>query len=101
MSAMPDVDDDPPIKTRRMEPDDEFELLKARARSLARRHGRLAMAVTLTALAAFGLGIMVSRRRMRQSVGQRLRAALPDAVRDLPDDLAEQLKHLRSVARNL
>ena len=101
MSEMPDVDDDPPIKTHRVEPDNEFELLKARARSLARRHGRVALAVTLTALAAFGVGIIVSRRRMRQSVGQRLRAALPDVVRDLPDDLAEQLNRLRSVARNL
>ncbi len=99
MSTMPDVID-PQTKSRR-ELDDNVELLKARAQSLARRHGGVVVVVTLTALAAFGLGVMVSRRRMRQSLGQRLHAALPDSVRDLPDDLAEQLKRLRSAARAL
>jgi hypothetical protein len=95
MRTVPDAVDDQPIKTRRVERDDEWELLKARAQSLVRRHGGVAVVVTLTALAAFGLGVMVSRRRNRQSLGHRLHALLPDSIQDLPEGLAEQLKRLR------
>jgi hypothetical protein len=52
---------------------------------------RMAAGLLLAALAAGAAMIIYSRRR-RQTLAQRLRRAVPDSVRDFPDELVAQLK---------
>ncbi|MDQ6879618.1 MAG: hypothetical protein M3082_18350 [Candidatus Dormibacteraeota bacterium] len=66
--------------------------LEMKARALAQRHGRLAAGLALGAVAAFGLGMMVYRRRQRKSMVRRVQNAIPDMVWDLPEELVAQLK---------
>lgn len=79
-----------------MSPREQLEqklaVIETRARDLAQRHGRLAAGIALTAAAAFGLGILVYRRRGRKSMMQRAQRAIPDSVRDMPDELIARLK---------
>jgi capsid protein len=79
-----------------MSPREQLEqklaVIETRARDLAQRHGRLAAGIALTAAAAFGLGILVYRRRGRKSMMQRAQRAIPDSVRDMPEELIARLK---------
>jgi hypothetical protein len=95
MHAMPDDEvERPSISPRRQEVERKLTVIEAKARVLARRHGRLAVGLALTAVAAFSLGMMFSRRRQRRSVVRRLHGAIPDSVWDLPEELAAQIKNL-------
>jgi hypothetical protein len=96
MHAMPDDEvERPPVNLRRQEMEQKLTVLETKARALAHRHGRLAAGLAITAVAAFGLGMLVSRRRQRNSVMGRMHRAIPDSVWDLPEELVAQLKKAR------
>jgi hypothetical protein len=67
-------------------------VIETKARELAQRHGRLAVGIAVTAAAAFGLGMLVYRRRGRKSMVQRAQRAIPDSFWDMPEELIAQLK---------
>ena len=92
MRAMPDggVEDMPETPREAMER--RLAVIETKARDLAQQHGRLAAGIAITAAAAFGLGILIYRRRQRQSMIQRAQRAIPDSVWDLPEELMAQLK---------
>jgi hypothetical protein len=92
MRAMPEDEVERPVSPRRQEMERRLAVIEMRAKSLAQRHGRLAAGLALTAVAAFGLGVMVYRRRQRSSVVRRMQSAIPDSVWDLPEELIAQLK---------
>jgi hypothetical protein len=92
MRAMPDDEMERPPIDRRQEVERKLAVLETKARALAQRHGRLAAGVALTAVAAFGLGILVYRSRQRKSLVRRVHSAIPDSVWDLPEELVAQLK---------
>jgi hypothetical protein len=79
-----------------MSPRDQLEqklaLVESRARDLAQRHGRLAAGIAVTAATAFGLGMLLYRRRSRKSMVQRAQRAIPGSVWELPEELMAQLK---------
>jgi hypothetical protein len=58
--------------------------------------GRLPMAGIIAGAAvlalAFGVGVMVYRRRRRRTLVERLQNALPDSVRDLPSGIKVRVK---------
>ena len=92
MRAMPDDEVERPVNPRRQEMEQRLAVIRMRARSLAQRHGRLAAGLALTAVAAFGLGMMVYRRRQKNSVVRRMQSAIPDSVWDLQEELVAQIK---------
>lgn len=79
-----------------MSPRDQLEqklsVIETRARELAQRHGRLATGIAIGAAAAFGLGMLIYRRRQKTSVMQRAQRVIPDVVWEMPDELIAQLK---------
>jgi hypothetical protein len=93
MRAMPDDERErPPINPRRQEVQQQLAVLQTKAKALAERHGRLAAGIALTSAVAFGLGILVYRRRQRKSAMRRVQSAIPDAVWALPEEIVAQLK---------
>jgi hypothetical protein len=80
------------VKAGRKEVGRTLEMLDSRVRPAARRRGRLIAAILLAAVAAFSVGMAVERRRRPRTLADRLHKVLPDAVRDLPDELASHLK---------
>ena len=77
-------------------------LVKAKAGAPVRHHGVVATGVVLTVLAAFGLGIIVYRRRQPRSLAERLHTAAPWSVPDLPEEFIRGLKRpLRRATRAL
>jgi hypothetical protein len=103
MRAMTDDEmERPPMNPRRQEVEEKLAHLETKARALAQRHGRLAVGVALTAAVAFGLGMLVYRRRQSRSVMRRMQAAIPEAVWDLPEEIVAQIKKpLRRAAKAL
>jgi uncharacterized protein HemX len=92
MRAMSDEElDRSPVSTRE-QVERKVAELEMKARALAQRHGRLAAGLALGAVAAFGVGMMVYRRRQRKSVVRRVQNAIPDTVWDLPEEIVAQLK---------
>jgi hypothetical protein len=79
-----------------MSPREQLEqklaVIEARARDLAQRHGRLATGIAAGAVAAFGLGMIVYRRRRKTSMVKRAQRAIPDSVWELPEELVARLK---------
>jgi hypothetical protein len=98
MRDMPVEDIHRRIRTRRQEVDHKVGLVKTNAEALVRRHGGAAAGVALTALAALGLYVIVYGRRQRQSLAERIHAAQPWSVPDLPEESAKRLK--RPLPRN-
>ena len=86
-----------------MSPREQLEqkltVIETRARDLAQRHGRLATGIAVGAAAAFGLGMLIYRRRQKTSIMRRAQRAIPDAVWEMPDELIAQLKKLAAKAR--
>ena len=84
------------VERIRMSPRDQLEqkltVIETRARELAQRHGRLATGIAIGAAAAFGLGMLIYRRRRKTSVMQRAQRVIPDVVWEMPDELIAQLK---------
>jgi len=84
------------VERIRMSPRDQLEqkltVIETRARELAQRHGRLATGIAIGAAAAFGLGMLIYRRRQKTSVMQRAQRVIPDVVWEMPDELIAQLK---------
>jgi len=64
------------------------------------RNLRLAAGVSLASVAALGLGVVVYRRRHRRTLGSRLHDALPRSMKDVPEELAAQLKRPVDLARS-
>jgi hypothetical protein len=64
------------------------------------RNLRLAAGVALASLAALGLGVVVYRRRRRHSLASRVHDALPRSMKDVPEQLAAQLKRPVDMARS-
>jgi hypothetical protein len=92
MRAMSDEVERPDMSTRRQEIEQKLAVIETKARALAQRHGRLAAGIALTASAAFGLGMMVYRRRQQKSMVRRVQSAIPGTVWDLPEEIVAQLK---------
>src|ERR1700674_70597 len=93
MRAMPDDEmERPSVNPRRQEVEQKLAVLETKARALAQRHGRLAAGVALTAAVAFGLGMLVYRRRQRKSVVRRMKGAVPSSFWGLREELVAQLK---------
>jgi hypothetical protein len=84
------------IERTPMSPREQLEqklaVVEARARDLAQRHGRLAAGIAVTAAAAFGLGMIIYRRRSKTSMVRRAQRAIPDSVWEMPEELIAQLK---------
>jgi hypothetical protein len=57
------------------------------------RAGMVVACVIVTALAV-GVGLMVYQRRRQRSLIERIQAAIPDAVKDLPDEVRARVKAL-------
>src|ERR1700730_15835958 len=66
MRAIPEDEVERPVSPRRQEMERRLAVIEMRAKSLAQRHGRLAAGLALTALAAFGVGMMVYRARAEE-----------------------------------
>ncbi len=64
------------------------------------RNLRLAAGVALASVAALGLGVVVYRHRRRRTLGSRLHDALPRSMKDVPEELAAQLKRPVDLARS-
>jgi uncharacterized protein HemX len=94
MRAMPDDEIDRPVNPRQQEVERKLTVIEAKAKALARTHGRLLVGLAVTAAAAFGLGMMVARRRQQKSMIRRVQSAIPGSVWDLPEELVAQLKNL-------
>jgi hypothetical protein len=101
MRAMPDEEmERTAIDSRKQELEQRLAVIEAKARMLAQQHGRLAAGIALGAVAAFGIGMMVFRRRQKKSMVRRMRSSIPDAAWDLPEELIAQLKKpLQRVAK--
>jgi hypothetical protein len=65
------------------------------------RNLRLAAGVALASVAALGLGVVVYRRRRRRTLTSRLHDALSRSMKDVPEELATQLKRPVHLARSL
>lgn len=65
------------------------------------RNLRLAAGVALASMAAVGLGVVVYRHRRRRTLSSRLHDALPRSMKDVPEELAAQLKRPVHLARSL
>ena len=67
-------------------------VIETRARDLAERHGRLATGIALGAAAAFGVGMLLYRRRRKTWMVRQAQRTIPQAVWDMPEELIAQLK---------
>lgn len=92
MHAMPGTEVERTSMSPRQQLEQTLVLIETKARDLAQRHGRLAAGIAVTAAAAFGLGVLVYRRRGRKSMVQRAQRAVPDSFWDMPEELIAQLK---------
>jgi hypothetical protein len=92
MHAMPGTGVEPTPISPREQLDQRLTVIETRARDLAQRHGRLAAGIAVTAAAAFGLGVLLYRRRGRKSMVKRAQHAIPDSFWDMPEELIAQLK---------
>jgi len=92
LHAMPGSEIDRTPMSPREQLEQKLAVIEARARDLAQRHGRLATGIAVTAAAAFGLGMIVYRRRRKTSMVKRAQRAIPDSVWELPEELIAQLK---------
>jgi hypothetical protein len=92
MRAMPGDELDRTPASPREELEQKLAVIETRARALAQRHGRLAAGIAVTAIAAFGLGLLVYRRQQSKSMVQRAQSAIPDSVWGLPEELMAQIK---------
>jgi hypothetical protein len=92
MRAMPDGG----VEQMPMSPRDEMQrrlaVIETRAKDLAQQHGRLAAGIAVAAAAAFGLGMLIYRRRQKKSMVQRAQGVIPEVVWNLPEELIAQLK---------
>lgn len=70
----------------------QLAVVETKARDLAQRHGRLATGIAVGAAAAFAVGMLVYRRRVRKSIKQRAQRAIPNSLWDMPEELIAQLK---------
>jgi hypothetical protein len=84
------------VERIRMRPREQLEqklsVIETRARDLAQRHGRLATGIAIGAAAAFGLGMLIYRRRQRTSIMRRAQRMIPDSVWEMPEELIAQVK---------
>lgn len=92
MRAMPGDEVERIPMSPREQVEQKLAVMEAKARDLAQRHGRLAAGIAVTAAAAFGLGMLVYRRRQRTSMMQRAQRAIPSTVWEIPEELIAQLK---------
>ena len=92
LHAMPGAEVERMPMTPREQLEQKLAVVETRARDLAQRHGRLAAGIAVTAAAAFGLGMLLYRRRSRSSMVQRAQRAIPDSVWEMPEELFAQLK---------
>lgn len=90
--TMPGAQVEPTAMSSRDQLEQKLAVIETRARDLAQRHGRLATGIAVTAAVAFGIGMLVYRRRSRKSMMQRAQAAIPDSLWEIPDELIAQLK---------
>ena len=70
----------------------KLAVIETRARDLAQRHARLATGIAIGAAAAFGLGMLIYRRRQKTSIVRRAQRVIPDSVWEMPEELIAQLK---------
>jgi hypothetical protein len=77
----------------------KLSVIETRARDLAQRHGRLATGIAIGAAAAFGLGMLIYRRRQKTSIVRRAQRVIPDSVWEMPEELIAQLKKRAAKAR--
>lgn len=70
----------------------KLTVIETRARDLAQQHGRLAAGIAIAAAAAFGLGMLIYRRRQKTSIMRRAQRMIPDSVWEMPEELIAQLK---------
>lgn len=70
----------------------KLAVIETRARDLAQRHGRLATGIAIGAAAAFGLGVLIYRRRQKTSLVGRAQRVIPESVWGMPEELIAQLK---------
>ena len=56
--------------------------------------GGMVVAGVMVAALAVGVGWMVYQRRRQRSLIERIQAAIPDAVKDLPDEVRARVKAL-------
>jgi hypothetical protein len=80
------------VKAGRKEMNRTLDMLDSRLGPTARRRGGVLAALALAALAAFGIGMAYERRRRRRTLAERIHNVLPSVVRDLPEEVASQLK---------
>lgn len=92
MHAMPGTEVERTPMSPREQLEQKLAVIKTKARDLAQRHGRLAAGIAVTAAAAFGLGMLLYRRRGRKSMVQRAQRAIPDSFWDMREELIAQLK---------
>jgi hypothetical protein len=86
------------IKETRQHIEDNLDVLEQRATSNAVRYGKIAAVVVGVAVMA-GAGVLIYRRINRPTRREQLRSMLiealkdlPDALRDLPEDVASKVK---------
>jgi hypothetical protein len=92
MHTMPGTEVERMPMSPREQLEQKLALIETRARDLAQRHGRLAAGIAVGAAAAFGLGMLIYRRRSRKSMVQRAQRAIPGGVWEMPEELIAQLK---------
>jgi hypothetical protein len=102
LHAMPGVEIERTPMSSREQLEQKLAVVETKARDLAQRHGRLAAGLAVGAAAAFGLGLLVYRRRGNRSMVQRAQRAIPDSFWDMPEELIAQLKKpIRRAAKGL
>jgi uncharacterized protein HemX len=74
------------VQDGREDVDRVIGMLATSVRSSSPRR-RMAAGIALASVAAIGIGVVVFRRRRRQTLAARLQKALPDSMRELPDAL--------------
>jgi hypothetical protein len=92
MHAMPGTEVERVPMSPREQLEQRLALIETKARDLAQRHGRVAAGIAVGAAAAFGVGMLIYRRRSRKSMVQRAQRAIPGAVWEMPEELIAQLK---------
>ena len=92
MHAMPGGEVERMPISPREQLEQKLAVVETRARDLAQRHGRLATGIAIGAAAAFGLGMLIYRRRQKASMMQRAQRAIPSSVWELPEELIAQLR---------
>jgi predicted cobalt transporter CbtA len=70
----------------------KLAMVQMKAKDLAQRHGRMATGIALAAATAFGVGMLVYRRRRKTSMMGRAQRVMPESVWDMPEELIAQIK---------